>query len=417
MRSTLSRTPELPRTEDCFLPLPAMLSQTFVAFAIEFDNEFEHRVPHRTTNYGSSRVSGPGYLRAPWLVSMAMWVRYLRHVPEERIAAGELQRKIGISKKGLETWLTRLGKWWGYLTIDAAGNASPPLGNEEPANSSGPESPMQPSAFNARAKAHTLRHGLSLESRIVRWTPGGRRALEAWRGLLPSIEARWRERFGVTIDRLGEALKEIVDRLGPETPEWFDVLEYETAKVRAARIPTPAHEMALPQLLAKAILSFAEEFERDGEAPLAACANLLRVAGDEGVRVRDLPRMTGLAKEGIEAVLRMAHRGRLATVANGGGSGRSKVVLLSAKGRQDRDGYVEKARAIEKAWVERFGAETVAGLRLALEELARGREGEPCPLLRGVGPYPDGWRAKLPPLEMLPHFPMVSHRGGFPDGA
>jgi hypothetical protein len=51
------------------LPLPALLSQLVVAFTIEFDNEFEHQMPHRTTRYGFT----PGFPRAPWLVSMAMW--------------------------------------------------------------------------------------------------------------------------------------------------------------------------------------------------------------------------------------------------------------------------------------------------------------------------------------------------------
>ncbi len=32
-------------------------------------------------------------------------------------------------------------------------------------------------------------------------------------------------------------------------------------------------------------------------------------------------------------------------------------------------------------------------------------------------PYPDGWRAKVPKPATLPHFPMVLHRGGFPDGS
>jgi hypothetical protein len=51
------------------LPLPALVSQALVAFIIEFDDEFERRMPHRTTNHGST----PGAHDAPWLVSMAMW--------------------------------------------------------------------------------------------------------------------------------------------------------------------------------------------------------------------------------------------------------------------------------------------------------------------------------------------------------
>ena len=48
------------------VPLPTLLSQALVAYTIEFDNEAEHRMPHRTT-----RGTGPR-LRGVWLVSMAM---------------------------------------------------------------------------------------------------------------------------------------------------------------------------------------------------------------------------------------------------------------------------------------------------------------------------------------------------------
>jgi hypothetical protein len=39
------------------------------------------------------------------------------------------------------------------------------------------------------------------------------------------------------------------------------------------------------------------------------------------------------------------------------------------------------------------------------------------PLFRGLEPYPDGWRASVPRPEGLPHYPMVTHRGVFPDGS
>jgi hypothetical protein len=35
----------------------------------------------------------------------------------------------------------------------------------------------------------------------------------------------------------------------------------------------------------------------------------------------------------------------------------------------------------------------------------------------GLEPYPDNWRTDVRPPQMLPHFPMVLHRGGFPDGS
>jgi hypothetical protein len=51
------------------LPLPALLSQALVALvAFTLDNEFEHRMPHRTTDSGAGRAgrqpSGPSAQRA-----------------------------------------------------------------------------------------------------------------------------------------------------------------------------------------------------------------------------------------------------------------------------------------------------------------------------------------------------------------
>ena len=65
------------------LPLSALLSQVFVAFIIKFDNEFEHLVPHRTTNQGSR--GGPRLVA--WLVSMMMWLQLLRFVSNEGTSA------------------------------------------------------------------------------------------------------------------------------------------------------------------------------------------------------------------------------------------------------------------------------------------------------------------------------------------
>jgi hypothetical protein len=39
------------------------------------------------------------------------------------------------------------------------------------------------------------------------------------------------------------------------------------------------------------------------------------------------------------------------------------------------------------------------------------------PLLAGLEPYPDNRRAAVPAPVTLPHYPMVLHRGGYPDGS
>ena len=53
-------------------------------------------------------------------------------------------------------------------------------------------------------------------------------------------------------------------------------------------------------------------------------------------------------------------------------------------------------------------------LRSSLEPLAAGR---PPVLFGGLEPYPDNWRASVRRPATLPHFPVVLHRGGYPDGS
>jgi hypothetical protein len=102
------------------LPLPALLSQVLVAFTIEFDNEFELRVPHQTTTLKT------GARGAPWLVSLAMWSNVLRFVDEDGVTVQELLIRTGLERPVLRMWLERLGKWWGYIVVE------PPSGLEAP---------------------------------------------------------------------------------------------------------------------------------------------------------------------------------------------------------------------------------------------------------------------------------------------
>lgn len=364
------------------LPLSALASQACVAFTIEFDNEFERRTPHRTTNYGST----PGFPRAPWLVSMPIWLRFLQHVPLDGIAIVDLHSRLAMSGKGLKIWLARLSRWWGYLAIDD------PAGNSAPGR-------ITPAA-------------------MVRPTAGGRKAIEVWQTLVPFVESRWRERFGDrAVAALEDGLTELAGKLGPAVPSWVTILEDENDKVRAARLRLPPRELALPELLAKILVAFAAEFDANSAAPLALCANVLRVTPDSGIRVRDLPALTCLSPEGIADGLRQLARRRLGTVRSDPAGGRARFLAIAPEASRARDAYPTLAAQIENDWKKRFGAAAVARLRASLESIVLDPDGLPSLLLRGLTPHPGGWRAQLPPLAGLPHFPMVCHRGGFPDGS
>jgi hypothetical protein len=327
------------------MPLSALLSQALVAFIIEFDNEFERQVPHRTTNYGRT----PGLKGAPWLVSMVMWVKFLRFIPSEGLPLAELQQRAGVDKKELKLWLTRLSKWWGYLEVELT---------------------------------------------TVRFRPAGLKAQAVWQPLEQVIEARWEQRFGKQkIQRLRESLAAFLSQFEPGLPDFLPILGY---GLFTSPQP-PGDSTTLSALLSKALLAFAHEYERESEFSLAISANVLRLLDDEGTRARDLPRLAGVSKESIAMALGfLAKRACLVKSGN--------LVVPTPKGRDARAAYVRSLKTIE----EQFDKGKTIHLRESLEALAP---------MNSPEPYPDGWRAKLPKPETLPHYPMILHRGGFPDGS
>jgi hypothetical protein len=97
--------------------------------------------------------------------------------------------------------------------------------------------------------------------------------------------------------------------------------------------------------------------------------------------------------------------------------GRAKVARLTTKGQDATDAYRRLLGVIEAAMETRFGADSIRALREPLERLVGEPTAQGSPLFHGLEPYPDGWRAAVRRPNLLPHYPMVLHRGGFPDGS
>jgi hypothetical protein len=114
MKSSMLKSPTKTEPETAVLPvisgLPrsALLSQVLVAFTIEFDNEFEHQMPHRTTTHNSNAIS----CQSPSLVSLAMWSNCMRFVGEEGVRVGELETlaRTATNLPGMERW--------GYIVVE-----------------------------------------------------------------------------------------------------------------------------------------------------------------------------------------------------------------------------------------------------------------------------------------------------------
>jgi hypothetical protein len=172
--------------------------------------------------------------------------------------------------------------------------------------------------------------------------------------------------------------------------------------------------LPLPWLLARVLLAVAMEFERESAVSLAIAANLLRVLDEQGVRVRDLPARSGVSTESLAMATGCTGKRGLTVIEPDPAGHKWKIARLTETGVQTREACLDLLGSLEYSWHEGFGGGTAA-LRTALEPVAGSGNSE-SPLLAGPEPYPDGWRAAVRRQVTLPHFPMVLHRGGYPDG-
>jgi DNA-binding MarR family transcriptional regulator len=401
------------------LPLSALLSQALVAFTIEADNEVEHRIAHRTQTHGLAPGTPPG---APWLTSLLMYANCLRHLPDAGITITELlhRARTGTNLDGMRRWR--------YVTF-----------TPDPSRGKRP----RPDA-------------------LIRPTSWGIEARDTWEAVTAEVESRWHDRLGPgELDAFRAVLARLVGCLDPDLPDCLPILGYglitrrdREGKPDAARPasaqPPPAGPLAVAAsgtaqpapagrpgsafpddqarspasgsaaglplwaLLSRPLLAFAWQYEAAPGPSLAISANVLRVLTEAGVRTKDIPALGGVSRESVAMATGVLRKRGVVTEGPDPAGSRFKVTRLTASGVALRDEYPALAAGIERDWRARFGDATVTALRQALEALAAG---DPPRLYAGLEPYPDGWRARLPPPATLPHYPMTLHRGGYPDGS
>jgi hypothetical protein len=253
------------------------------------------------------------------------------------------------------------------------------------------------------------------EDGLLRLTPGGTRAVQTWTPLEERIEERWRERFGAdTIASIRSTLAACladVSHFGPNyLPQVVHGL-WTTPQLRADRDPNGLSD-SLSSVLCRALTVIAVAFERTSPTSLALAANALRVLEPDGVPAGEVWVRAGIAREITDVSLGYLEKQGLATRS---GAGRAKVVTTTMGGAaaqlQTDERLGELDRRFEPA-------------RAALEAILSNSDG----MADGLTPHPMGWRAQKPylvqtermladPRAALPHFPIVTHRGGFPDGS
>jgi methyltransferase (TIGR00027 family) len=124
-----------------------------------------------------------------------------------------------------------------------------------------------------------------------------------------------------------------------------------------------------------------------------------------------------ISREAVNWATGVLVRARLAVEKPDPAASRGKVARLTPAGRRAQRRYLELVGTVEDRWAQRFGGGTIGALRRLLEVLAVGADDQPPPLFQALEPYPDNWRALVRPPRTLPFYPMVLHRGGYPDGS
>jgi hypothetical protein len=379
------------------LPLSTLLSRLLVAHTIELDNEFERR------------LAETGH--SPRIVSLVMWSNFLRFVGDG-ITVLELPEATQLPRSRVLSTLGGMERWR-YVFV-----APPPA--ERPAD-------VKRDGFGSA-------RGLQSDW-VVRPTPAGRAAQELWPPLFGVIDERWRQRFGVeAVEVLRGSLASIVARLEEGLPEYLPIVAgtdgmgagLSSARATTGRGTTASDDGRLSVLLSRVLLAYTLDFEARSELSLPLSANFVRVLDEAGVLVGDLPLATGVSKEATSMALTFLTKTGYVAVA--GTSAREKRARLTAKGGAAQQGLPGLHVAIEEDWRKRFGPDDVGRLRSALQSLLEQRDGDGLRLSRGLHPDPRGWRAGKGYLERtqamiedpnggLPHYPMVLHRGGWPDGS
>ena len=342
------------------LPLSALLSQALVAFTIDLDNEFERQM----VDAGFRGIS----------LSVMVWSNLFRFIADQGVAVREL---AAAAFGRPERTLAMLGclERWGYISFD------PSPANNRPV-------PLHAHRRTGRLVRNGYGSGRGVRSRwLVQPTAKGRFARAAWPPVFDAIEGRWRERFGGDrIRDLRAALQSIVNRLDVELPDGLP--QHEDEESFQPRRTSADGRSPLPNLLSKALLGFALEFNRESVAPLALCANVLRVVTADGVPVGDLARLTG----GSPEMSAIGWRLKRYVVVEPSARGR-RIVRLAPYGLDAHRAYPRLLASIEARWKERCGARIVGELHASLRALFDRADGGPPLISEGLSPPRGGRRS------------------------
>lgn len=131
--------------------------------------------------------------------------------------------------------------------------------------------------------------------------------------------------------------------------------------------PVPTHD-----LLAQAQRQLAAEFDRHmteagfAELSLPLGGNVLRWLGDQGQRIGELSRLSGVSKQAISQQTSYLAKHGYVRLTSDPGDARAKVVRLTERGRRSHRAALAAFAAIERDLSRRLGPGRLGDLRSAL---------------------------------------------------
>ena len=340
-------------------PLTTRLAWTWTALTIEVDNLFES-------------VSAE-HVGRHFRIATAMWANGLRLIGQGGITVDDLRTRAHArcNLGGLERW--------GWISIGE------------------PDTRRRP--------GYGTHRGIDGRT-VVHLTRAGQYAQRWWPRAVVEVEQRWRDRFGAgNIDAL-------IDVLGARAPAMpWSVPEVAPSDGFHSRVfdggTVEPQDPPLAAQLGQALTAATLEFECDASVSLPLAANFLRVIGSDPVRLRDLPALTGISKEGSAMATGYLQRRGLAVAMP------ERSIVLTADGLDVRAAYLRWASRSQQPDLH----EALVAVLAQSEALSAGLV-PPQGVWRGEKPYlAQTQRALADPTGALPWHPMVLHRGGWPDGS
>ncbi len=261
-----------------------------------------------------------------------MWANYLRFVGDEACTHASCGRVRSCRSDAIRSRLGALRRWR-YIVVDARPRRAPRRGREASAGRVG----------TARGRdrgpvAGALRRGARRAPARGARAAAGAGSTSSCRATCPWSGTGWSPRSSLRRSRCPPSRRwppRSVGAAGPDAARLH-------ARVRARR-----------------------------RSSRCRCARTVcACSGKSATRVRDLPRLTGVSKEGLAMLVGFLARAGLATVAPDPSAPRGQAVSLTPKGLAAKRASGRLAVDIEERWRQRFGAD-------AIDELGAGASRDP----------------------------------------